>query len=137
MGSFFSIAESHGIKLKPEPVLSHTGVQQSFQPSSRLQVSQSEGLSLKSSTVASETIPAKVTVTTSKIWDRQIEELEKFFKVIDLPAEPIKINNYCTIIDVSLFIESHFSIVKAQNGNKTYEPYLDRLFELKSLLSRN
>jgi len=36
-----------------------------------------------------------------------------------------------------LFIESHFATVKAHNGNRTFLPYLDRLKELKQVLTTN
>lgn len=70
-------------------------------------------------------------------WDQKIAELEKLFKVIKLPTKPIKLNNCSMITDIPLFIESHLSIMKAQAGNLRYKPYLDRLIELKAVLTVN
>jgi hypothetical protein len=68
-------------------------------------------------------------------WNSLIDELENFFKSITLPTEPVKIDTYTTINDVLFFIDSHLSIVKAQNGNKTFKPYLKRLQKLKLCLN--
>ena len=70
-------------------------------------------------------------------WDQEIAELEQFFKTIKLPTDPIRLDKCSTITDMSLFIESHLNICKAQNGNKRYIPYMDGLNEVKILLSRN
>ncbi len=70
-----------------------------------------------------------------KSWD--ITELEKFFTGIKLPTEPIKLNSCTTITDIKKFIENHFSMVEANNGNFYFLPYLNRLQELKKYLSDN
>ena len=67
-------------------------------------------------------------------WDKDIKELEAYFKKIDIPTEPIKFNTFSTIENCSLFIDSHLKTVKANNGNRTYVPYLDRLKELREVL---
>lgn len=54
-------------------------------------------------------------------------ELETFFKELQLPAKSVKLNEYSKITDLSKFIDSHMATVKANNGNKTFLPYLDRL----------
>jgi len=68
-------------------------------------------------------------------WSNDIAELENYFASIELPTQPIKLNRWSTITDCSLFIESHLAIVKANNGNKTFLPYLERLQEFRRLLS--
>jgi len=70
-------------------------------------------------------------------WSNDIAELENYFASIELPTQPIKLNSYSTITDCSLFIESHFATVKANNGNRTFLPYLNRLQELKQVLTIN
>jgi len=70
-------------------------------------------------------------------WSNDIAELENYFASIELPTQPIKLNSYSTITDCSLFIESHFATVKANNGNRTFLPYLNRLQELKQVLTMN
>ena len=68
-------------------------------------------------------------------WDQDIKEFEQFFKVVKLPTEPIRIDKCSQITNFELFIKSHLGIVKGQNGNNRYRPYLNRLIELKRILS--
>ena len=68
-------------------------------------------------------------------WSNEISELENYFASIELPTQPIKLNKYSTITDCSLFIDSHFATVKANNGKRTFLPYLNRLQELKQVLT--
>ena len=70
-------------------------------------------------------------------WNNDIAELENYFSSIELPTQPVKLNRCSTITDCSLFIESHFATVKANNGNRTFLPYLNRLQELKQVLTIN
>jgi hypothetical protein len=67
-------------------------------------------------------------------WEQDITELENYFTKIELPTQPVKLNRCSTITDCSLFIESHFATVKANNGNRTFLPHLHRLQELKQVL---
>lgn len=70
-------------------------------------------------------------------WSNDIAELENYFSSIELPTQPVKLNRCSTITDCSLFIESHFATVKGNNGNRTFLPYLNRLQELKQVLTIN
>jgi hypothetical protein len=70
-------------------------------------------------------------------WGNDIAELENYFAGIELPTQPVKLNGCSTITDCSLFIESHFATVKGNNGNRTFLPYLNRLQELKQVLTIN
>lgn len=67
-----------------------------------------------------------------QLWD--IQGLEIFFSEINIPTEPIRLNNWSIIENVQGFINSHLEVVKAQNGKHTFLPYYERLHELKSLL---
>ena len=67
-------------------------------------------------------------------WEQDITDLEHFFKTVKLPTPPIKLNSESSIIDISKFIETHLSIVKAQNGKRVYLTYLNRLQELKQYI---
>ena len=69
-------------------------------------------------------------------WNQDILELENYFSGIAIPTQPVKLNQYSTIKDCSLFIKSHLETVKTNNGKLTYLPYLERLQELKQVLSR-
>lgn len=69
-------------------------------------------------------------------WKQEIMDLENFFLGInELPVEPIKLDKCNKIIDISLFIESHLSIIKAHNGEQIYLPYLNRLQKFKEILT--
>jgi hypothetical protein len=70
-------------------------------------------------------------------WEQDITELENYFTGITLPTQPVKLNNCSTITNCFLFIESHFATVKANNGKRTFLPYLNRLQELKQVLTTN
>lgn len=64
-------------------------------------------------------------------WIHDITELENYFVGITLPTQPIKLNKCSTIINCSLFIESHLATLKTHNGIKNFMPFLDRLKMLK------
>jgi len=70
-------------------------------------------------------------------WEQDITELKNYFAGIALPTQPVKLNQCSTVTNISLFIESHFTTVKANNGNSTYLPYLKRLREFKQVLTAN
>ena len=70
-------------------------------------------------------------------WDQAIAELERYFSTATLPTVPVKLNGWTTITDISKFIDGHFATVKAQNGKRTFFPYLERLQELKQILSNH
>ncbi len=73
----------------------------------------------------------------TKPWDHEITELEICFDRISVPESPIRLNLYSLIEDPAKFIQSHMEIIKANNGNSTYLPYLKRLQELMQLLSKS
>jgi len=70
-------------------------------------------------------------------WNSDIEGLENYFTNIELPTDPINLDCSSIIKDCSLFIEGHLSMVKANNGNKFFLPYLIRLRELQHVLKTN
>lgn len=73
----------------------------------------------------------------SQNWETDIAELEYYFASIDLPAQPVKLNKFSTIVNCPLFIKSHFTTVKRNNGNKLFLPYLHRLQQLRERLNVN
>jgi len=79
----------------------------------------------------------KIEIFKPKNWNKDIAELESYFSNIELPIKPVKLNKFSTITDCSLFIKTHFATVKANNGKRTYLPYLNRLQELKQVLTIN
>ena len=70
-------------------------------------------------------------------WEQDITELENYFASIELPTQPVKLNQCSTITHPQGFIESHFAAVKANSGNSYFLPYLNRLQELKKILTIN
>ena len=73
--------------------------------------------------------------STNESWEQEITELENYFAEIALPTQPVQLKQAETIFNCSLFIESHFATVKTNNGNKTFLPHLNRLQELKQVLT--
>ena len=73
----------------------------------------------------------------SENWEQDITELENYFSGFKIPTRPVKLNQCSTITDCSKFIKSHFATVKANNGNPVFVPYLNRLQELKQVLTSN
>ncbi len=70
-------------------------------------------------------------------WGNDIAELESYFAGIKLPTQPVKLNGCSIIKDCTLFIKNHVATVKANNGKLTFLPYLNRLQELKQVLTTN
>jgi len=69
--------------------------------------------------------------------DWNIKELEMFFNETKLPPPPIKLNPVCVITNVRGFVDSHFEIIKANWERPTFEPYLQRLHQLKKLIENS
>ena len=67
-------------------------------------------------------------------WDTEISDLTKYFESITLPTHSIKLDSGTTITGISKFIESHLSTIKANNGIRTFLPYLERLQRVKLLI---
>ena len=68
-------------------------------------------------------------------WDQEILDLEAFFQTVPQVIAPLKIQPYKTpLTDIGQFVSSHLEYVKANNGNRWFRPYLDRLHELKHRL---
>jgi hypothetical protein len=71
----------------------------------------------------------------AEIWSKEIEELERFYSDFPLPTESIRLNQCSNILDVSKFIQTNLQTIKANNGNSTFLPYLNRLQQLKQILT--
>ena len=70
-------------------------------------------------------------------WDKAIDGLCTYFSSISLPTEAVKLDQCTTILNVAQFIDSHLSLVRAQNGKPAFLPYLNRLLTLKQILISN
>ena len=135
IGSFFKIASDYGIKIQEGQAKGEIAEKGTYHGN------QHEGNASKgqpTKTLSDIGISRKEVTTLQKVksgpWSNEITELETFFSSAKLPGT-IKLNQCSTITDVPLFMESHLSIVKAQNGNTRYVPYLERLRELKISLN--
>jgi hypothetical protein len=73
----------------------------------------------------------------SENWEQEIKEIEIYFANINIPTEPVKLNNSSIIADCDLFINSHINIVKKHKGNMTFLPFIERLNELKQVLKHS
>jgi len=96
-----------------------------------LQVVKSEIVELKNQIEAEDAILRNVV---PEEWSDEIAELENYFRSIKLPTEPFKLDNGSTIYNCQIFIDSHLAIVKANNGERTFLSYLNRLRELKEVI---
>lgn len=147
IGLFFKIAADYGIKLKLGGL---STIDKGPEHNTRNEIANQYESAEVSKKDLSKTLPdigisRKEVTTLSKvekivkpgIWSNEITELEQFFASVKLPTNPIRLDKCSTITDPSLFIDSHLSIVKAQNGNLRYKPYMDRLIELKAILKSN
>jgi len=67
------------------------------------------------------------------IWN--VTELEEFFSSRELPAGEIRLDSCTVVNDVQKFVQAELSIVKAHNGQHRYQPYFERLQQLKIVLS--
>ena len=68
-------------------------------------------------------------------WSKDIAELEQFYSNITLRPEPIQLNQCCRILNISTFLKANLEAVKANNGNRTFLPYLNRLKDLQQILT--
>ena len=80
-------------------------------------------------------IPIPVLKEPPKNWEQDILELETYFSSIELTNKPLALNQCSIITNTALFIESHFAIVKKNIGKQIFLPYINRLKEVKRLLT--
>jgi len=78
--------------------------------------------------------PPLIKPPTKTDWNNEIMELEAYFENKTLPTVPIKLSQCQTITNVNLFIDTHLKALKSNNGKPTFEPYLNRLQQLKQLI---
>jgi hypothetical protein len=71
----------------------------------------------------------------NNLCEQDIAELESYFEDSLLQNQTIKLNSHSTITDYPLFIKSHFSTIKANKNKSVFLPHLNRLQELKQVLT--
>ncbi len=72
-----------------------------------------------------------------KLWNELIKEVEDFFAKVKEDASQVRISECELVVDVKKFTEAHLSIVKNQNGNARFVPYMKRLLTLKQVMSNS
>lgn len=70
-------------------------------------------------------------------WSTEIAEIETMVSSIQLPKENVKLSAAETVTDVDAFVSSHLSMVKANNGNPVFRPYLERLIKFVEIFKIN
>jgi hypothetical protein len=70
-------------------------------------------------------------------WAQDVYDLITYFESIKLPIGPIKLNEATTINEPLKFIESHLFTTFNNDGNPIFEPYLNRVKELKICIENN
>jgi len=79
-------------------------------------------------------IPNRTKPVVSADWTIEIARLEKVFAGIVLPTQPVKLNAWTTIIDLTGCIESGINYVKGNDGNRIFHSYLEQLQEIEMIL---
>ncbi len=69
-------------------------------------------------------------------WLSEIETLENYFNTICNYQKNVRLDVASVINDPALFLDSHFQTLKANNGNRYYLPYLDRLKKYRLLIEK-
>ncbi len=69
-----------------------------------------------------------------KYADKEIQEMEEFFKTADLP-KTIELSAGSVITNVPAFVFSHLQIIKLRKGVGIFEVFYDRLVLVKEKLS--
>lgn len=63
--------------------------------------------------------------------------MKQFENKIDCDNMIIHLNDYTTIVDLKKFIESHSSTAERNKDNFYFNPYVERLNEVKNILDEN
>ena len=65
----------------------------------------------------------------------QLNELEGFYNQVQLPTDPIRLDDATLIDSPQKFVEGHLEFVKANMMKpRLASPYYDRLFKLKIII---
>lgn len=73
---------------------------------------------------------------TDDSWADEIGQLEQFYSKITFPSAPVRLCRCSTVVNGPLFVESHLAIVKANQGKRTFLPYLERLRKFREVLDQ-
>lgn len=66
-------------------------------------------------------------------WSTEISQLEEFFVSAQIPKPPVRLDDWTVITDCDTFIDSHIAAAKNYNGNKHFQPFIERLIKFKEI----
>jgi len=66
-----------------------------------------------------------------------INDLERFFAGVELPTDPVQLNDCAVIQDARLFVESELATIKKHKYSKTFLPSLERMKEFRDILENH
>lgn len=69
-------------------------------------------------------------------WNDKIQELKSFFSNTKLPKEPVKIDNFATIVDIELFVNIQLKAAEENIGNYRFQGAIEKLMRIKGYLER-
>ncbi|SFM92413.1 hypothetical protein SAMN05428949_1330 [Chitinophaga sp. YR627] len=69
-----------------------------------------------------------------KYADKEIQEMEEFFKTAELP-QTLTLGPGVVITDLKAFAFSHLQIMKLRQGVGIFEVFYDRLVQVRNILS--
>lgn len=61
------------------------------------------------------------------LWTEELEQIEGYFSTHPLPVVPVLLDGHTVIAEPGKFLETHLATLKANDGRRTFLPYLDRL----------
>jgi len=70
-------------------------------------------------------------------WTKEIEDLDKFFSALPSLDVPFRFSPWISGSSIRRYLEANLEVARAQNGNPTYRPYLNRVIELMRHLREN
>lgn len=114
--------------INPQQLVSQNHIDQNKQTISAPLI-QDKPIAIQKITPATALQPEKRPEQNTKLWDLN-------FNFDNLPKEPMRLSPCELISNPAAFIESHFATVKANNGNKTYFPYYQRLQALQQMINK-
>ena len=67
-------------------------------------------------------------------WEERVLEMETFFLCAKLPSYPIVLYPHVTIVNIQKMIQGHLAVLKSSARSRLLEPFLKRLFDLKTFM---
>lgn len=68
-------------------------------------------------------------------WLKEVEDIEAYFNNAAIPEGQFRLNSFTLITNMKKFITSHTEVLKANDRNRCFIPYLDRMRTVKKLMN--